>query len=240
MNKLVTILSFPNIHELAIVRGRLESEGIKCFVQDDNVIQANPFYSNAIGGVKLQVRESDVESAKEILKETGYLPDDPIDFPERSDTNEIRQKEFKTSRLKVFIVVGVIVAVLSGIGLVYFATLPTISDQLTRNTWCMDYVEYDNKVFKPKSYGIVMSRSETCDEIITFFSHGRVHLPGFESYGPSGTWYEENEKLIIAKADSFGYIYDGEYSVDIAEKQMLLKSKTTTIYCHSENIKFPF
>ena len=59
--------------DLAVIRGRLESEGIECFAQDELMAQANPLYSNAIGGIKLQVRSSDVERASEILQEGGYL-----------------------------------------------------------------------------------------------------------------------------------------------------------------------
>ncbi|MDR0811001.1 MAG: DUF2007 domain-containing protein [Paludibacter sp.] len=72
-NKLVTVLTVSYPSELAIIRGRLEADGIECFVQDELTTQVSPFYSNAIGGVKLQVRESDAPQAIEFLKETGYL-----------------------------------------------------------------------------------------------------------------------------------------------------------------------
>ena len=61
--------------EVAVIRGRLESEGIACVVQDEFTLQANPFYSNAIGGVKLKIRRSDLQEAIEILKEAGYTTD---------------------------------------------------------------------------------------------------------------------------------------------------------------------
>jgi len=73
LNKFVTIKTFTYATDVAIIRGRLESEGIECFAQDELTVQANPFYSNAIGGVKLQVREHDVRKAIEILEEGGYL-----------------------------------------------------------------------------------------------------------------------------------------------------------------------
>ena len=66
-DKLITVLTVTYPHELAIIRGRLESEGIECFVQDELTVQVNPFYSNAIGGIKLQVRESNYDEAVEIL-----------------------------------------------------------------------------------------------------------------------------------------------------------------------------
>ena len=78
MGRLVTIKAFTFSHEVAIVRGRLESEGIYCFVQDELTAQVNPFYSIAIGGVKLQVREEDVEKAVILLKESGYISDEDL------------------------------------------------------------------------------------------------------------------------------------------------------------------
>jgi DNA-directed RNA polymerase subunit RPC12/RpoP len=79
--KFVTVLTFTFVHEVAIIRGRLEAEGITCFVKDEFTAQVQPFYSNAIGGVKLQVRESDLNQAIEILKETGYIKDEEIQPP---------------------------------------------------------------------------------------------------------------------------------------------------------------
>ena len=76
--RFITVLTFTFPHEVAIIRGRLESEGIFCFVQDELTIQVQPFYSNAIGGVKLQVRESDLDRTIEILKETGYIKDEDL------------------------------------------------------------------------------------------------------------------------------------------------------------------
>ena len=73
MDRFVTVKTFTYPLEVAVIRGRLESEGIECFAQDELTVQANPFYSNAIGGVKLQVREHDLRKAIEILEETGYL-----------------------------------------------------------------------------------------------------------------------------------------------------------------------
>jgi type III secretory pathway lipoprotein EscJ len=73
LDNFVTVKTFSYPHEVAVIRARLESEGIECFVKDELTIQVQPFYSNAIGGVKLQVKESDLAQTIEILKETGYL-----------------------------------------------------------------------------------------------------------------------------------------------------------------------
>jgi ribosomal protein L37AE/L43A len=71
----VTVLTFTYPYEAAVIRGRLESEGIECFVRDEWTVQVQPFYSHAIGGVKLQVGKNDLPQTMEILKEAGYMKD---------------------------------------------------------------------------------------------------------------------------------------------------------------------
>lgn len=79
MSRLVTVKTFTYSHELSIIRSKLESEGIYCFAQDELTAQVHPFTSNAIGGVKLQVKEEDVPQAIQILKENGYISDEDLE-----------------------------------------------------------------------------------------------------------------------------------------------------------------
>ena len=65
--KLITIARFSHPEEAYIIAARLESEGISSFVADEHTIKVNWLLSNAIGGVRLQVRESDAAETKRIL-----------------------------------------------------------------------------------------------------------------------------------------------------------------------------
>lgn len=76
MDNFITIKTFTYLNELAVIRAHLESEGIECYIKDELTAQVNPFYSTAIGGIKLQVKESDASAAIEILKEAGLTPDE--------------------------------------------------------------------------------------------------------------------------------------------------------------------
>ncbi len=67
--KLVTVAIFPLPQDAYIIRSRLEAEGIVSFLKDEFTVQTDNFLSNAIGGVKLQVSEDDVQKAKDILEE---------------------------------------------------------------------------------------------------------------------------------------------------------------------------
>ncbi|MDR1415610.1 MAG: DUF2007 domain-containing protein [Odoribacteraceae bacterium] len=75
-NNLVTVISSIYPHELVILQGRLESEGIYCFIRDELTAQLNPFVSDAIGGAKLQVRQEDFERAFQLLEEGGYVEEE--------------------------------------------------------------------------------------------------------------------------------------------------------------------
>jgi hypothetical protein len=71
MESLVTVRIYTYAHDAEIAKSLLSSHDIYCFLKDGLTIQANPFLSNALGGVKLQVRESDYETALEMLQETS-------------------------------------------------------------------------------------------------------------------------------------------------------------------------
>ena len=63
--------------EALIFKGKLESEGIEVFMRDNATIDANPLYSNAVGGIKLYVKNEDAEMAKQILSQISeYSLDD--------------------------------------------------------------------------------------------------------------------------------------------------------------------
>ena len=57
--------------EAIIFKGKLESEGISVFIRDNNTIDAYPLYSNAVGGVKLFVKNDDFIKANEILSQVS-------------------------------------------------------------------------------------------------------------------------------------------------------------------------
>lgn len=79
--RLVKIATFSHAIEAHLHRTKLESEGIHSFVTDEYMVTTQWLYSTALGGVKLWVRESDVEKAQQILKSI------PKQNPESGVTN---------------------------------------------------------------------------------------------------------------------------------------------------------
>ena len=76
MSKFHKIAVYQYTAEALLFKGKLESEGIEVFLQDENTINTDPLLSNAIGGVKLLVRKEDVMFAKQIL---NLIPDYSVD-----------------------------------------------------------------------------------------------------------------------------------------------------------------
>jgi len=72
--KMVTICSYSTPYEANIVKSLLESAGIPVFIADEYTIGMNWLYSNALGGVKVQVPESLASEAQELLASEAETP----------------------------------------------------------------------------------------------------------------------------------------------------------------------
>ncbi|MEW5677509.1 DUF2007 domain-containing protein [Flavobacterium enshiense] len=71
------VASFQYTSEAIIYKGKLESEGVEVFLRDNLTIDTDPMVSNAIGGVKLFVRQEDEPKALTILEAVStYSLDD--------------------------------------------------------------------------------------------------------------------------------------------------------------------
>ena len=67
----VTIKKSHYESDLLIIKGKLESEGIPCFLKNEYTTQAMNYMATFV--VELQVSEPDLEKAKEILNEIDSL-----------------------------------------------------------------------------------------------------------------------------------------------------------------------
>jgi hypothetical protein len=67
--RLVTVRRYRDLSEAMVARGVLESAGIFCFLRDENVVRMDWFYSNAVGGVGLQVDADDADEATKLLNQ---------------------------------------------------------------------------------------------------------------------------------------------------------------------------
>lgn len=77
----VTVATFWHPAPAHIARLHLESHDVPCVIVDENLVATDWLYANAVGGIKLQVPESDVAEARDLLGAGGNSHDEPADPP---------------------------------------------------------------------------------------------------------------------------------------------------------------
>lgn len=75
MSHFVVVAKYSFPHEANIAKMHLEGAGISAFIADEHTVNMQWLYSDAMGGVRLFVSESDVEMALEVLNN-----DEPIEY----------------------------------------------------------------------------------------------------------------------------------------------------------------
>lgn len=71
---LITLKSFDNAMDAHMLKSKLESEGIVCYLFDEHTVTMYPLYNVTIGGIKLKINESDLELAREIYNSIQTTP----------------------------------------------------------------------------------------------------------------------------------------------------------------------
>lgn len=235
MSTLITIATYANISELAVAKGRLEADGIECFVQDELTVQVYNFYDQAVGGVKLQVKQEDVETARRILIESGLLADLP---PDDYEARLVRKIDCLSAKIPflgsvniykrfVYLVVGLsLIAVAVTFALLYKSDFELINNK----AWCLYQVEHKNEILVPNTieqFNIVIYGE--CTEKAKFYKNGTVVFPGFNSKSIHGTWRYEDGEMHIEGVDTLGEVLNGTYDVDISGSECTLSNYSTTI-----------
>lgn len=67
--ELVTVRTFDNSIQAHLLKSKLESEGITCYLFDENIVGLNPLYNITIGGIKLKINKFDMDKASLIIQE---------------------------------------------------------------------------------------------------------------------------------------------------------------------------
>ena len=243
------LISFTYPHEAHLAKAKLESEGIETMIRDELTAQVNNFYSNAIGGVKLLVKESDAQRANEILEESKIVI--------HSNDNEIESEGETNKKLFAakFIYIIAILLALTAIVIIPIAisSIPTTREKLTLYNWCFDGMYYEDYEFIPStlhSGGVYIEFIGDCWESIKFQPDGIILLPGFESDKIRANWKMENKELtiwpmngdlslvnsnkeeVISGEQPTENIYYGIYSVKFETVNLILESEKQIIYAY--------
>jgi hypothetical protein len=67
-HRLVTVRRYRDLPEAIVGQSLLRAAGVEAWLQDENMVRIDWMYSNAVGGIRLQVDAEEKEAAIEILK----------------------------------------------------------------------------------------------------------------------------------------------------------------------------
>tara|TARA_R110002050_G_scaffold90000_1_gene189417 strand:- start:844 stop:1569 length:726 start_codon:yes stop_codon:yes gene_type:complete len=239
MNHFQTIAVFTYPTDLFVAKSFLESHNIECFVRDEMTIQVHNFYSNAIGGIKLDVAEKDYEKARDLLIQNGFIDEGEEEKTQESQNEWITKFDKVTSKIPIFKSLNfstrAIILFISAILLIgvpaYFISLPSTQERLTNGKWCLSHITYKGKNYAPSSTHIRFIFSGECKETIEFKDNGIIELPGFQSYPIVGQWQIEDDRLRIFGSDNFEHIYDGNYELNFNGRELIIASENSILFC---------
>lgn len=69
MENFIVIAVFQYTHEIEILKHRLDQEGVTYFFENEATASVAPFYSLALGGIKLKIHPNDSDIVNNILEE---------------------------------------------------------------------------------------------------------------------------------------------------------------------------
>lgn len=112
---------YPHDASLAILKARLDDEGIPFFMQDDHYVAIAPFESLAIGGVKLRIptrHEARVAALISEMQNQPPIQEEEVDPEEAAWLAErLHQQRAYTKRVNKWApIIGVLIVIISILG----------------------------------------------------------------------------------------------------------------------------
>lgn len=237
MYEFVTVVEFTWPTDAAIPKALLDAAGIENRLKDELTVQVYNLYSNAIGGVKLQVPPAEFERAREVLRGGGFIKEgisEDLSFWLELDriTKQIPllgRVEVLIARLLMIVAIVLIVAVAP----IVISAQPSLADRMIGSDWCVDRILHNGDDLEVRSthVGPLHVIYPNCPEWISFQKNGAVLLPGFGSEGQSVSWHIEGEALYFDELMVHEDIYGQPFSVTISNEFLMLRSASTTIHC---------
>ena len=68
MEDFIVVATFTYPHEYTVLKLLLERENIPHVFENETMVSVSPFYSNAIGGIKLRIHRKDLKTVKDIIE----------------------------------------------------------------------------------------------------------------------------------------------------------------------------
>ncbi len=140
--ELVTLWRYRDLPEALIARGKLDSDAVWCVLADDNIVRLDWFWSNAVGGMRLQVADDDAEHAMALLAEeipAGFTAEETGEVYQQPECPNCHSRDvaFETMQKRIALV-------FLGIALVW-GFLPALPVWIRKKLWKCEDCAYEWK-----------------------------------------------------------------------------------------------
>ncbi len=235
------LMSFTTQSEMIVIRSRLESEGIECQVKDELTVQIAYHYADALGGIKLFVKEIDYERAREVLKENGYnfkSIKESSSLMTRFDnyTNCIPFFKKLPSPIKLVSLISVSIGLI--LGMLFYFMRPEFRRELPGSQWCIDYVFHDDYPYEiepPSSTLNALFRS--CEQTLSFGERNTVYLPS-DNIVNSGEYRIESDSIVISNVVGLKDTFEHSFHIRLVGDRLFLRSDKVQLRCFRLNSLF--
>lgn len=76
---IVRLITCNNAVEAHLIKGKLNNEGIECFITNENIATLKPHYNDLLGfGIEIMIKEDDLPRALELIKDKLEPEQKPI------------------------------------------------------------------------------------------------------------------------------------------------------------------
>ncbi|MFO0360786.1 MAG: hypothetical protein ACK500_03095 [Flavobacteriales bacterium] len=237
MEQWVVVYIASRVSEVHVMQAILAQHGIENRLRDENLIQAQPFYSNAVGGVKVEVRLEDAEQAVAILRNGGYTPE-PIseDDPEAARARLVQADKRFWRRIKIVGGIAVVCIIVA-----FILTFPEERVDPRFKVWCVRSVQSLGVHSRPdtKSAEGITIELHGCEESVYFNDDGTVTLPGFDSPAVNAFWQFTETGIEIYGASDYTGRYNDVYDLEQKGASLRLISDRTIISLEEFSVGIP-
>lgn len=223
MSEFKTILTFTLVNEASIARSLLESNDIPVFIKNENTIQTVSFYSNALGGVQLQVPEDLIPEAITVLTDAGYKLN-----AEAKESKWLQTFDGISSGIpyvkkispvyRFIILIGTLITLISIIIFGLFGA--DLNKKITDNEWCVNVVSIAEITAMP-----IFS---SCQYKMKFIGDSTLTIVKDDS-ADSGKWSLDGNRLSIEGFSRIGMDINGIHLVNQDGDELILKNKQSQI-----------
>lgn len=245
MEDWITIISVDLPIDAQLIKVQLELHEIEVEILDELTTDIAPFYSQAMGGIRIQVQKKNLQAATELLQYLGHLKAETkktnpfikalISFSEKIPFIKALRIE-----LRLLIILTTILAIF--IVPIVLLNQPKFADKIIGKNWCVTNVYYqNNEIIVDDSYGLLYMND--CGTFLTFDVNGNVNMSIYRDLTPPTQWKETKSGLYLSVNKKNPrwpgkFYFEGEYRIKIEGKRLELWSKTMYIICYDNSINF--